>query len=89
MGINHLKLVNMASVWASFSLHALNYETPPSYHDSHMLATFYFLESFRETSMRERDITTTPMKIHVTMSILRIIPEIVCFGGLWKVQSMM
>jgi hypothetical protein len=31
----------MASVWASFSLHALNYETPPSYHDSHMLATFF------------------------------------------------
>ena len=31
-----------ASVWASFSLHALNYETPPSYHDSHALATFFY-----------------------------------------------
>jgi hypothetical protein len=29
-----------ADTWASFSLHALNYETPPSYHDSHGSATF-------------------------------------------------
>jgi hypothetical protein len=41
-GVYLTNIKQLAGTWAAFSLHALNYETPPSYHDSHVPAAFSF-----------------------------------------------
>ena len=58
--------MKLADIRTSFSLHALNYETPPSYHDSRVFAISF---SERDAAFSHQKLRIQQYHIQVTSGI--------------------